>query len=338
MRIGVVIPFFQREPGILARALTSVAAQRLPAGTSVEVVVVDDASPTPARPEIDAIAFPDAVRVTLLSQANAGPGAARNAGLDHLGRRGSDAVAFLDSDDIWAPEHLGEAVAAMGPGFDLYFCGVVRPSSPASADDAIPQALARLRRPGEPGVAWLRDDGSLVAVEPERLLAGYLETYLSQTSSVVLSARAARSVRFDPSLRLAGEDYMLWMDLALSGVRAAVSSAVNVTCGTGVNIYYSAFDFEGPAVVQRVGYNLLFWRRVAGKLAAAGHPTEAASERVRRYRRAYSYLFLRALMRGQVPSLGLLGRLMREEPLLLPAMPVRFLSVLPRRAAEAVTW
>lgn len=337
MRIGVVIPFYQREPGILARALASVAAQRLPAGARVEVVVVDDESPTPARPEIDGIAFPEAVRVTLLTQPNAGPGAARNAGLDHLAG-GVDAVAFLDSDDTWAPEHLAQAVEAMGSEFGLYFCGVVRPSSPASADDAIPRALARLRQPGELGVTWLSPDGALVAVEPGRLLAGYLETYLSQTSAVVLSDQVARSVRFDPSLRLAGEDYMLWIDLALSGVRAVVSSAVNVTCGTGVNIYYSAFDFAGPAVVQRVGYNLLFWRRVAEKLAAAGRPADAAAERVRRYRRAYSYLFLRALLRGQMPSLGLLGRLAREEPLLLPAMPLRFLSVLPRRAAEAVTW
>ena len=45
--ICVVIPYYQREPGILRRALASIAAQRdcpLP----IHVIVVDDASPAPA--------------------------------------------------------------------------------------------------------------------------------------------------------------------------------------------------------------------------------------------------------------------------------------------------
>ena len=51
--ITVVIPYFQRSPGVLRRALASIAAQRdcpLP----VHVIVVDDASPVPSGPEIEA--------------------------------------------------------------------------------------------------------------------------------------------------------------------------------------------------------------------------------------------------------------------------------------------
>ena len=49
--ITVVIPYFQREPGILARALASIAAQQA-CPLSVHVIVVDDASPVPADAEI----------------------------------------------------------------------------------------------------------------------------------------------------------------------------------------------------------------------------------------------------------------------------------------------
>jgi hypothetical protein len=48
-RIGVVIPYFQREAGLLHRALSSVAAQD---HRPVQVVVVDDGSPHPAPGEI----------------------------------------------------------------------------------------------------------------------------------------------------------------------------------------------------------------------------------------------------------------------------------------------
>ena len=48
--IGVVIPYFQREPGILRRALASVLRQR--GVEQVAVVVVDDASPVPASAEV----------------------------------------------------------------------------------------------------------------------------------------------------------------------------------------------------------------------------------------------------------------------------------------------
>src|SRR5580658_2810694 len=48
-RIGVVIPYFQRDAGLLRRALTSVAAQE---HSPVQVVVVDDGSPRAAAEEI----------------------------------------------------------------------------------------------------------------------------------------------------------------------------------------------------------------------------------------------------------------------------------------------
>ena len=90
--IGVVIPYFQRTPGLLNRALRSVAAQ---AGAGAQAVyVVDDASPAPTGPELDGLPDGFARRVRILPQPNGGPGAARNLALERMDP-GLRAVAFL---------------------------------------------------------------------------------------------------------------------------------------------------------------------------------------------------------------------------------------------------
>jgi glycosyltransferase involved in cell wall biosynthesis len=131
-RIAVIIPYYQRDPGILARALDSVRAQELPRGLHLHVYVVDDGSPLPAAGEIA-----DSSALTLLVQDNAGPGAARNAALDRVeADGGAEVVAFLDSDDIWHPTHLAEAVAALDRGYDFYCCDNARPGSFALFSEA----------------------------------------------------------------------------------------------------------------------------------------------------------------------------------------------------------
>jgi succinoglycan biosynthesis protein ExoW len=49
--ICVVIPYFQRQSGVLRKALLSVAAQQ-GCTHQVQVLVVDDASPVPAEGEL----------------------------------------------------------------------------------------------------------------------------------------------------------------------------------------------------------------------------------------------------------------------------------------------
>ena len=49
--IAVIIPFFQREAGILGRALKSIADQNYP-NSALYVIVVDDGSPVSAESEI----------------------------------------------------------------------------------------------------------------------------------------------------------------------------------------------------------------------------------------------------------------------------------------------
>ena len=74
-KIAVIIPYYQREPNILRRAVQSVCAQE---GVSdLEVFVVDDGSPVSARKELSDLFVPPHVSLKILEQDNAGPGAAR---------------------------------------------------------------------------------------------------------------------------------------------------------------------------------------------------------------------------------------------------------------------
>lgn len=94
LSISVIIPSYNRID-YLRECLDSVFAQRfLPS----EVIVVDDGS---IDGTVEMLAADP--RVTLLQQANSGPGVARNRGA--AAARG-DYLAFLDSDDLWFPWSL----------------------------------------------------------------------------------------------------------------------------------------------------------------------------------------------------------------------------------------
>lgn len=88
---SVIIPAYNREEMISA-TLRSVETQTF---TDFEVIVVDDGSTDGTVNAAKRFPF-----VRLISQQNAGPGAARNAG---VAAATGKYVAFLDSDDLWFP-------------------------------------------------------------------------------------------------------------------------------------------------------------------------------------------------------------------------------------------
>jgi glycosyltransferase involved in cell wall biosynthesis len=100
--VSVVIPSFER-PAQTVRAVRSALAQ---AGTNLEVVVVDDASPSPLELPRE-ILSDGRVRLVRLPK-NGGPAAARNAGIE---TSDGDYIAFLDSDDFFLPDTLSARLA-----------------------------------------------------------------------------------------------------------------------------------------------------------------------------------------------------------------------------------
>ena len=104
-KISVIIPFFQRESGILTRALNSIKSQQIPKEWTVEVIIIDDGSPHAAHDEVRDLHFTELLHLKIIRQDNSGVGAARNRGFKEVDQS-STLVAFLDSDDIWPVNHL----------------------------------------------------------------------------------------------------------------------------------------------------------------------------------------------------------------------------------------
>jgi glycosyltransferase involved in cell wall biosynthesis len=102
--VGVVIPVHGFSP-YLTQTLDAIAEQDAPA---VDVVVVDDGSPSPVElPE----GHRDRVRLVRCEE-RGGPGAARNRGIASLADE-VDLVAFCDHDDVWIPGYLAAHARAL---------------------------------------------------------------------------------------------------------------------------------------------------------------------------------------------------------------------------------
>ncbi len=191
-RLSVVIPAFNAARTIRA-AVGSTLRQSVPV---LEVIVVDDGS-TDATAQV--VAGIDDPRVRLVSRANGGPSAARNAGI--AAARG-EWVAFLDADDLWLPRYVETATAALGratnPGFaytDAYVFdagrGQVKQGSAMDALDPPPPDRASF-------------------------LAALLRRNFVFTSATVPAAVLAAVGGYDESLPLS-EEYDLWLRILVAG-------------------------------------------------------------------------------------------------------------------------
>ncbi|WP_372443908.1 bifunctional glycosyltransferase/CDP-glycerol:glycerophosphate glycerophosphotransferase [Streptomyces adelaidensis] len=103
-RFSVIVPAYKVQ-AYLHECLDSVLSQSF---TDLELIVVDDASPDNCRAIAEEFAARDSrVRRPVRLRENAGPGAARNTGMEHA--RG-DYLLFLDGDDTFTPDAL-QAIA-----------------------------------------------------------------------------------------------------------------------------------------------------------------------------------------------------------------------------------
>lgn len=252
--ITVIIPYYQRTPGILAKALASIAAQQncpLP----VHVIVVDDASPAPAAAEIARNGAPP-YTLQVIVQTNAGPGAARNTGLDNA-PKATKYIAFLDSDDEWTPDHLARAFAALESGYHFYFADLIQLGATVGAF----QRGGRIQLQDHPAVPGAPDG---IHEYTGDLIDQTIRGNLIGTPTVVYRFDTHRLQRFRPEFKNAGEDYLFWMELARSGARVTFSSQCEVRCGRGVNIY-AASGWGTDQHMLRI-HNEMKYRKLTGQL------------------------------------------------------------------------
>jgi succinoglycan biosynthesis protein ExoW len=247
--IAVVIPYFQRDAGILLQALDSVAAQQLPAGVRVKIVIVDDQSPHPLEKELKDFAVSPLFELLPLSRPNGGPGAARNTALDHLDPSSTDLVAFLDSDDVWYPRHLASALSAMGEGTDFHFANSIH-------DDCTSFSY----------FSYMSDRHDLgPEVEPvSRTISGreafneFIVHCIPHTSQVVYRFSRHPDIRFDTSLRRTGEDQLFWIELARRSKLVSYLTACMGRRGQGVSVYREALSWDSLNAPNRLIDGLVF--------------------------------------------------------------------------------
>lgn len=101
--VSVILPLYNKA-AYIERSLASVLEQSY---AGFEAIVVDDGSTDNGPALVNRIRDP---RLRLVTQANAGPGAARNRGVELAA---GPLVAFLDADDAWHADYLRESLAWM---------------------------------------------------------------------------------------------------------------------------------------------------------------------------------------------------------------------------------
>lgn len=198
--VSVVIPAYNAAPYIGA-TLDSVFKQTLP---DFEVLVVNDGSPDTLALELALRPFES--KIHYLRQENHGPSSARNAGIQAAAGK---YVAFLDSDDLWLPQHLSKQVSTLETNSKLqmvYANGIyLRGDTPVGIlFDNSPQALP---------------------VDLDGLL--HERATVITSSAVVLREALLRAGLFDERLRRC-EDYDLWLRLAQCGATISFSREIQI--------------------------------------------------------------------------------------------------------------
>lgn len=305
MRIAVVIPFFQREPGILRRAVESVIAQDLPDGHDVKIVVVDDESPLSPQGELGDLVRSSPHGIAVLKRSNGGPGAARNTALDHLDPAETDCVAFLDSDDVWFSGHLRQAAAALGDAADFYFAN--------SMHDGVTSFsyFQYMTRNHDVGVDAEPESRS---ISGQQAFNEFLVHCIPHTSNVVYRFPPHCDLRFDDRLRRTGEDQLFWIMLAKRSGKVSYSTAVMGARGEGVSVYREALAWDSVNAPDRLIDGLVFRHKLAtvfdldpAQRRLSGRETQATRDHL-------VFLCLRNLRYRPLRSLHAAFRITRELP------------------------
>jgi succinoglycan biosynthesis protein ExoW len=241
-RVAVIIPYFQRKPGLLKKAVHSVLHQQ--ADADIQLIVIDDSSPIPAEAEFTDLPESWLSRITLSRVPNGGVSHARNLGLDRV-RDGTTYVAFLDSDDAWRPGHLERAIRALRSGGDFYFADFTRHDWSTSAFARCPTF-----HPNEH--PRLEDSHGLF-----RFGGNFFEQVLRNnpvgTSTVVYRFERFPQLRFEEGLTISGEDILFWLDILYNNQNVVFSAEIESDYDAGVNICYDA-KWGTEAGIQ-VSYN-----------------------------------------------------------------------------------
>lgn len=197
--VSIIVPVYRMEQ-YLPRCIASLLAQ---SHQNLDIILVDDGSPDRSGEICDGFAARDA-RVRVLHQHNAGPSAARNAGIDRAQGR---YLTFVDPDD-WVHEDLVAHLVSV-------------------ADEARAEvAVCRFLRADSEDVSGARVAGEVRAFgsdEALRLYAGPTTSWMTSPCAKLFAAGLFDGVRF-PVGRLYEDEFTTYR-LVAAARRVVVSEA-----------------------------------------------------------------------------------------------------------------
>ncbi|WP_284778393.1 glycosyltransferase family A protein [Agrobacterium sp. lyk4-40-TYG-31] len=306
-KFTVVIPYYQKQHGVLGRALASVFSQSL---QDFDLVIVDDESPYPIEKELEELTEAQRNRIKVVKQANGGPGGARNTGLDNVPAE-TAYVAFLDSDDMWTPDHLKNAAYSLETfGGECYWASM-------QASDEFYYHFAISELENNEGATRLNESPKVIEL-PDLASVMLRNWSFLHLSCMVIGRPLFEKIRFDPVLRLAAEDVLFFCDCILASKRSLLCDDAGAMRGMGVNIFHS-IDNSSPEFLRQQFNTWVALDTLQGRFAK--RPADVASIASYKNTARKQALWSQAgkLKQRKAPELGLLFKWMMRDPAILRA-------------------
>jgi len=204
-RVSVIMPSYNTA-NLIAGSLDSVLAQTF---SDFEIIVVNDGSPDTS--ELERVLQPYSSRIVYIKQENKRAGGARNTA---IGKARGEFLAFLDSDDIWLPDHLASQMQMFEEdrALDLVYSNCLSVGDPTNIHDFMS------RCPSQGPASFLA-----LAVEHCQIP---VSTVVARKSAIV------RAGLFDESLARC-DDYDMWLRAAFHGAKIGYTRRVQARLNGG---------------------------------------------------------------------------------------------------------
>jgi succinoglycan biosynthesis protein ExoW len=323
MKVAVVIPFYQRAPGLLAAAVGSIAAQRVEDGVQIGIIVVDDGSPVSAASEAMP-ELPGHCLLHIIRRSNGGVASARNVGIDAI-PPDTAYVAFLDSDDRWLPDHLQNGIDLLQQGASFYFDN--------GYDTRGRDRFAR--------TPFIRDvEGYSIGqptcgrlIDGDKFFAALVTECVPHTSQVIYDFQALGHHRFDEGLRIAGEDHFFWLTLTQSVAKVGYHTGLMGERGCGVSINSNAFDWDSTESLGRLVDEIGLYNKIVRHFARTPEQRAAIDRKLARDHDHFFFLMVRNFRRYPAAVVSAFRRLSKIDPTVWRRAPVSIIRLSAHRAS-----
>ncbi len=295
IKISVIIPYFQRQTGILRRALESILVQQLLPDVCVDIIVVDDGSPISAQSEVEGLEFSSPFYLNIIKQPNGGVAMARNTALKAVDKS-TKYIAFLDSDDTWRGGHLKRGIEALEHGGNFYFCDNRR--------DGHHDSYFKNSQLLESYIAKHSANQNIVTLTTDELSTTILREFTTQASTVIYLRNIASDLFFDTSFINAGEDILFFLQLAGKAKNISLSPEIMVDCGTGINLYFGSLGWDNPAHLAQVITNLRVHSTIKNNIILSKDNTLWNDKHLKSLKLNIAFLSLRQFFKtkGKIPD------------------------------------